>query len=144
MAKEKTSSTNAHYDDRTAKAPAPAATSSSAVEERVHRIDPPADAPRTLQTIKVRATKMGYYDDKRRRTGDVFLIRAPYAGEDDAGIPITINEFSKKWMERVAGDTPERITTGNEELRRQHDEILATKRQGGVSTTDDSGDVLGT
>jgi hypothetical protein len=65
--------------------------------------------------IKVRATKVCYYDDKRRRVDDVFTIKAE-------------SEFSSNYMERVDPRTPERITTGKEVLQQQHDEILAGKR----------------
>jgi hypothetical protein len=71
-------------------------------------------APATAQTtrgIKVRATQMGYYDHARRRDGDVFLIKDAQA-------------FSSRWMEYVDAKTPEQVTTGREELRKKHDEIL--------------------
>lgn len=38
--------------------------------------------------MKVRATKLGYYDHRRRREGDVFEIHSEKA-------------FSKLWMEKV-------------------------------------------
>lgn len=57
----------------------------------------------------------GYYEHIRRRSGDVFICR-------------TAKEFSSKWMEPVDASTPEVITTGKEELRRKHDEILASRR----------------
>lgn len=77
---------------------------------------PGGTADRALQAlteIKVRATQMGYYDLIRRRVGDVFVV-APAA-------------FSAKWMERVDPNTPEVITTGKEELRRAHNEIVASR-----------------
>lgn len=55
--------------------------------------------------IKVRATRLGYYDDQRRRVGDVFLIRK-------------WKEFSETWMETVDGRTPERTTTSQQALHR--------------------------
>lgn len=76
---------------------------------------------------KVRATKPGYYDDKRRRTGDVFVVAA--------GDPL-----SDKWMEPVDPRTPEKLTTGAEELKRKHDEALAGRTAtptGGSSVIDD-------
>lgn len=76
---------------------------------------PPAPPPTVARGgIKVRATKVCYYDDKRRRISDVFTI----ANE---------TEFSSKYMERVDPRTPERITTGAQVLQQQHDEILAGK-----------------
>lgn len=53
---------------------------------------------------------MVYYDHARRREGDVFTIRE--------------RDFSKRSMRRVDPSTPERITTGAEDLRKKHDEIL--------------------
>lgn len=116
----------------------------------------PVDPDTIPKTIKVRALKLGYYDDKRRRVGDVFLIRAPYktvavdqetgkAVEDEKtgkAKVITVDEFSRRWMEKVPKSTPERTTTGKEELRRKHDEILGSRSQPGVQPTDDVEDVL--
>lgn len=75
---------------------------------------PPAARPRTTTSFKVMATKVCYYDDKRRRVGDVFTI------QNDA-------EFSSKYMERVADETPERITTGAEVLKQEHEVIKHNK-----------------
>lgn len=69
---------------------------------------------RTGGGFKVRATAMGYYDNERRREGDVFTIQ--HGGE-----------FSSKWMERVGAGTPEQRTTGQESINRQHDELLSGK-----------------
>lgn len=69
------------------------------------------------QDIKVQATRLGYYEHARRRTGDVFVIHS-------------LREFSSKWMVRVAPETPERITTGKQDLQRQHDEINAQRMAG--------------
>ena len=74
--------------------------------------------------IKVRATMVGYYDDKRRRVDDVFTIQKE-------------SEFSKRWMVRVDQDTPEKTTTGKEDLRRIHDEIITGSRQEGIQTGPD-------
>jgi hypothetical protein len=64
--------------------------------------------------IRVRALKMGYYNDIRRRTGDVFLIRSE-------------REFSDLWMRKVKAETPLRQTGPNAAIRAQHDEILANR-----------------
>jgi len=63
--------------------------------------------------IRVMATQVGYYDHVRRREGDVFSV--PPAA------------FSKRWMQRVAPETPERQTTGKQHLKRMHDDILSGK-----------------
>jgi len=46
--------------------------------------------------IKVRAIRMGYYDLKRRRENDVFIV-------DESA-------FSATWMERVSANTPQQTT----------------------------------
>lgn len=78
-----------------------------------------------LRGVKVRATKVCYYDDKRRRIGDVFTI----SGEKFATGPRAgqLKEFSSKYMVVVDSRTPERITTGAEVLKQQHDEILGSR-----------------
>lgn len=63
--------------------------------------------------IKVRALRMGYYDHVRRRVDDVFIYTM---GPRETRLP--------SWVERVAQSTPERVTTGVQELREKHDEIL--------------------
>jgi hypothetical protein len=65
------------------------------------------------QKIKVRALQLGYYGEKRRREGDVFVYTL---GPKEAKLP--------KWVEPVDPRTPSRITTGVEELRKKHDEII--------------------
>lgn len=67
---------------------------------------PAPAAPRPTR-IKVRATKLGYYGERRRRPGDVFVID-------------TEQHFSKRWMETVDPSTPERSTSPSEALRREH------------------------
>ena len=60
-------------------------------------------------TIKVRATQLGYYEHKRRREGDVFVL-IPIT--DRYGNIITARQqFSKKWMEVVPAETPEKVST---------------------------------
>lgn len=63
---------------------------------------------------KVRALKMGFFNNIRRRAGDVFFIYDPI-------------EFSEDWMEFAGASDPERVTTGNEELKREHDRIMKEK-----------------
>lgn len=80
----------------------------------------PIGSRREISTLpkgrfKVRALALGYYDHIRRRIGDVFVLASA-------------RDFSDRWMEQVDASTPERITTGVEELRKQHDEIIAARR----------------
>lgn len=78
-------------------------------ERAAYRPAAPPAAPRPKQ-IKVRATKLGYYGELRRRPGDVFVLT------DE-------NHFSERWMERVDASTPERTTSPSEALRREHANI---------------------
>jgi hypothetical protein len=73
-----------------------------------------AKVSKSDQPFKVRATQPGYYDNVTRREGDVFMCANEQA-------------FSSKWMERVSPRTPEKVTTGQEELNRKHDELLSDK-----------------
>jgi len=106
-------------------------------------------------TIRVRAHQLGYYDDVRRRIGDVFILH-PRTGtfseqiiDKETGKPqmtegmllasplvrevektLTAEEqFNPRWMEKVDARTPLKVTTGNEALRQQHDEILKAKQR---------------
>jgi SpoVK/Ycf46/Vps4 family AAA+-type ATPase len=73
-----------------------------------------ARAEPLAEGIKVRAIRPGYYGERRLREGDVFLIADEQA-------------FAAIWMERVDPMTPERITTGQQMLQRDHDETLAER-----------------
>jgi hypothetical protein len=53
--------------------------------------------------MKVRATQTGFYDNLRRRVGDVFTIQSE-------------QEFSSRWMVRVDPSTPEKVTTSQAAL----------------------------
>lgn len=64
--------------------------------------------------IRVEATQMGYYDNIRRRTGDVF------------DVPESL--FSKRWMKRVDGRTAPRTTTSGASVKREQDAIRSTRR----------------
>jgi hypothetical protein len=77
----------------------------------------PAAGPQQKKRIKVRATRTGYYDHARRREGDVFVAFE--------------HEFSPAWMERVAPGTPEKTTTGQQELNAKYDAVRED-RAGGV------------
>lgn len=70
--------------------------------------------------VKVTADRVGYYDNKRRREGDVFTI----ANKAELG----------SWMRVVDAATPEKLTTGQQEIHKAHDvavnEMLAAKAAG--------------
>lgn|SRR5215510_13744708 len=89
---------------------------------RQHTATPRAPKAATEQTevgYKVRAIEIGYYDHARRRPGDVFLIAKP-------------EDFSERWMEYVDADTPERISTANQEIRRKNVETAVARMPGAV------------
>lgn len=65
--------------------------------------------------IRVRATKMGFIDNVRRRAGDVFDVRE--------------GEFSNRWMEVVDGSTPPKATTSKQALRAQNTDDLANRHR---------------
>lgn len=69
-----------------------------------------------MDSLKVRATKLGYHDHRRRYAGDVFLL---YPYKKDGKVVTPEQQFSKNWMEKVDPSTPElsqpkaRIGDGN-------------------------------
>jgi hypothetical protein len=97
--------------------PVPSINQNDRLAESPEQVQARLDAHASIERIKVQATKMGYYDDKLRRPGDVFTI-------------VGKASFSEKWMQRVDGGTPEKITGSAEDLRRQHDEIQAGRLSG--------------
>jgi hypothetical protein len=78
------------------------------------------------QPFKVRATQVGFYDNARRRVGDVFIIQS-------------VQEFSTRWMQRVPDSTPERITGPNAAIREAHDAILGGSVARSSVLSDDGG-----
>jgi hypothetical protein len=73
-------------------------------------------------TIRVCATRLGYYADVRRRPGDVFTIPESRA--------------LARWMERVDGQTPEHQTGPQDALNQQIGDIRAHGASGQGSTSD--------
>lgn len=56
----------------------------------------------------VRATQLGYYDLKRKRVGEEFVLKAYKIKKQDGKI-VTIEpeqQFSENWMEKVDEDAP--------------------------------------
>jgi hypothetical protein len=98
------------------------------------RVDPQTRAAArpaaTPAGMKVRAIQVGYYDNKLQRIGDVFTISSE-------------SLFSKKWMERVDADTPERTTTPQQVLDRLHDERPLGRVSRPVEDDDEAGGVIG-
>jgi len=79
-------------------------------KQKAHAAEPSSTSSGPVR--RVRATMLGYYNNIRRREGDVFTLDRAH-------------DFSGRWMERVDAAVPEKITTGAQELRRKHDEELA-------------------
>lgn len=103
--------------------------------------------------VKVIATRMGYYQHKRRREGDVFhlvplrtvkratqedcdkdskltigmVLKDPRTRQPIPVIKTAMEQFSEKWMEIVDTDVPTRITGLKEGMRKEHDDILLDK-----------------
>lgn len=82
---------------------------------------PAAPAPKPF---KVRAIQLGYYDNVRRRVGNVFTIQSE-------------QEFSERWMVRVPEHTPESVSGPNAAIRQAHDDILAGASRPGILTDPD-------
>jgi hypothetical protein len=75
--------------------------------------------------MKVRAIKLGYYEHIRRRVGDVFEL-IPL--KDSKGKTISIEQqFSDKWMEKVAKGTPEKSTGAQAALNAEQASLKAFK-----------------
>jgi hypothetical protein len=83
----------------------------------------------TERRIKVRALRTGYCHEQRYRAGDVFLLDAPV---DAVGEPVL-----PSWVEPVHDSTPERVTTGQQEIN-AHRQATRAERFGLRS---DDGDV---
>lgn len=71
--------------------------------------------PARPQPMKVRATKLRYYNMKRRRVGDVYVLRKP-------------SHFDPKTMVLVSGSTPERVTGPNAHIEREKQELLGMRQ----------------
>lgn len=55
--------------------------------------------------MKVKATQLGYHDHRRRRPGDVFVLRP--IKKMDGSVITAEKQFSKNWMEKVDASVPE-------------------------------------
>ena len=92
-------------------------------------------------TIRVVATRLGFYGHLRRRPGDVFTLR-PYKGHRRNGNkldPVEVSadqQFSDRWMEKVDKSTPEKVTTSQEALNATSDSIKRDKHM--AKAADDS------
>jgi len=67
--------------------------------------------------VLVEATRLGYYDLIRRQAGDRFFINDPA-------------DFSKRWMRKAPAGAQPIVSTPNQRIRQQHDDILAMRASG--------------
>jgi hypothetical protein len=106
----------------------------------------PARAPK----FKVVAVADGYYDNKLRRTGDVFFIDGTLPTADqikrkdgtvrDPKLPLMLG----KWMRPAPADAQPHITSSNEVIRRENAATAASRAEGGtVPPGDHDDDPLG-
>jgi hypothetical protein len=91
-------------------------------------------APIKTRKIRVVATRLGYYDHKRRRVGDVFVYAAPIDADGDAVLP--------SWVEEAPTDAALRETGAQSALNQEHDAARAN-RPAQPAATASSGDDLG-
>lgn len=78
--------------------------------------------------MKVRATQLGYYGDKRQKIDDVFDLVSCQVLDKESGEKKTISaesQFSKSWMAKVENSKPATRTTA----KRQEKETEATGDQ---------------
>lgn len=106
-----------------------------------------------LRKIRVIATRMGFYQHKRRRVDDVFtlvplrtvkratqadcdkdrkltigmVLKDPKTKRPIPCIKTPMEQYSSVWMEIVEEDRRPSITSVKEGMRKQHDEILLDK-----------------
>lgn len=80
--------------------------------------------------MKVRATRIGYYNHLRRREGDVFVLKAieghakdPKTGKVTKKTFSAEEQFSPNWMEEVDAKTPTKVTTAKQALREASNDI---------------------
>lgn len=96
-------------------------------------------APAKPKKVKVEAIADGYYDNKLRRTGDVFFIDGTLPTADqikrkdgsvrDPKMPIMFG----KWMKVAEPDAPVHITSSNEVIRRENAATVAQRAEGGTA-----------
>lgn len=100
--------------------------------------------PQPKAGIKVRATRVGYYGDKRRREGDVFLIDPEVYPKDVLNDPKdeksgvrfakgALVYFSPTWMEFVEPEAPLKETGAAEALKAEQDKLRSAKSTGDQS-----------
>lgn len=106
--------------------PRPAARSSN---EAAARRSEEQSASHVGRRVRVRAIRMGYYDDKRRRVDDVFIYTI---GEHERKLPT--------WVEEADPSEPLRITSAPQALKQQHDELLASRYPQGTSIESEDDD----
>jgi hypothetical protein len=79
-----------------------------------------APKPKAKRVRVVAVGKTGYYDHARRREGDVFDI-------DEKDFSDADNPEYQGWMRKVPMTTELSHSTSQDEINRQHDEILSAR-----------------
>jgi hypothetical protein len=114
--------------------------------------DPKAAAPKAAaaaapkakpKKVKVEAIADGYYDNKLRRTGDVFFIDGTLptpeqigrkdGSKRDPAMPIMFG----KWMKLADPDAQPHITSSNEVIRRENAATVAHRAEGNAPPAED-------
>jgi len=94
---------------------------------------PVAAKPAPTRKVKVKAIALGYYGEKRRRVGDVFVYVASLDGKGEPKLP--------SWVEPVAANAPEKETGAQAALSAEIRAQLDTKH-GAAGDGDDEGESL--
>lgn len=98
--------------------------------------------------IKVVAMRPGFYNNERKRVGDVFVIAdesefsdfdTDRYDEDRLASGKTVKRrIGSGWMRKVTADVPERTTGPNAAIAKEHDEILSARHGGDGRSADRS------
>ena len=84
--------------------------------------------------LRVRATRLGYYDHKRRRPGDVFVYAAPVV-DNNATLP--------SWLELADASDALKETGAQAALKAATDDVRGSSGAATAAATASSGDDLG-
>jgi hypothetical protein len=99
---------------------------------------PTANKPATpikTQAVRVRATRLGEYELKRRRIGDVFVMKVRVNAEGDAVLP--------SWVEEADTAAPLQQTTSQQALTAAVADVVRGGGTAAPAATASSGDDLG-
>lgn len=90
--------------------------------------------------MKVRATRMGYFNNQRKREGEVFIILPKSAVVNSKKVVITPEaQFSENWMEKVAKPAPAEVFAPDAPSETPGSPETPAPGQGGEGGTGDQG-----